>query len=101
MDATRFSAATMVDIVIVVTVLEAVALWLYHHRTGKGLAVRDFLPALLSGLLLMFALRLHTADSAWMPTAALLAGAGVFHTLDLRRRWRRTGHQRHAINQPS
>ena len=101
MDATHFSTTTLVDIVIVVTALEAVALWLYHHRTGKVLAGKDFLPALLSGMLLMLALRMHTADSDWMPSAALLTGAGVFHTLDLRRRWRRAGHQPHAINRPS
>jgi hypothetical protein len=92
MDATRFSAMTMVDIVIAVTAVEAVVLWLYHRHTGKGLAGRDFLPTLLSGLLLMVALRLHMAGMGWMPTAALLAGAGVFHTVDLRRRWRSPNH---------
>ena len=91
----------MVDIVIAVTAVEAVVLWLYHQHTGKGLAGRDFLPTLLSGLLLMLALRMHMTGLGWMPTAALLTGAGIFHTVDLRRRWRPASRQPHAINRPS
>lgn len=91
----------MVDIVIVVTAVEALVLWAYHLLTGKGLAGKDFLPTLLSGLLLVLALRLHLADFGWMPTAALLAGAGAFHAIDLRRRWRPAGRQPHAINRLS
>ena len=101
MDAPQWTATVMVDIVIVVTAVEALALWLYHHRTGKGIAGRDFLPTLSSGLLLMLALRLHMAGFGWMPTAALLAGAGAFHVIDLRRRWRPASRQPHAINRPS
>lgn len=101
MDPTRFPATAMVDIVIAVTAVEAVVLWLYNLRSGKGLAGKDFLPTLLSGLLLMLALRVHMSGLGWMPTAALLAGAGVFHALDLRQRWQPAGRQPHAINRPS
>ncbi len=95
------SATTMVDIVIAVAVAEGLVLWIYHHRTGKGIPGRDFLPTLLAGMLLMFALRMHTAGADWTVTASLLAGGGVFHTLDLRRRWRPAGHQPDAIKPPS
>lgn len=95
------AATTMVDIVIAVTALEALALWAYHWRTGKGIAGRDFMPTLLSGLLLMLALRTHMADAGWAPTALLMAGAGVLHALDLRRRWRAADRPHHAISQPS
>ena len=101
MDAMYLRDTTSADIEIVITALGSVAMWFYHRRAGEGVGGRHLRPALLSGLLLMLALRMHTAASAWMPVAALLAGAGVFHTLDLRRRWRHTGHQRHAINQLS
>ena len=101
MDPTTFSAATLVNIAIVITVLEALALWLYHRRTGKGIAGRSFMPTVLSGLLLMLALRLHMEGTGWLPTAALLAGAGVFHALDLRRRWRPESRQTHAVKRPS
>ena len=101
MDPTTFSAATLVSIAIVITVLEALALWLYHRRTGRGIAGRNFMPNLLSGLLLMFALRLHMEGIGWPPTAALLAGAGAFHALDLWRRWRPESRQTHAVKRPS
>ena len=91
----------MMALVTVVTDVEAANLWPYHHRTGKGLPGRDFPPALLSGQVPVLALRLHPTDSPWMPTTTLPAGTGVFYTPDLPCRWRRTGHQRHAINQLS
>jgi|GEM_PF-1643774 len=101
MDAMYLRDTTSADIAIVITALGSVALWFYHRRAGEGVRGRHLLPALLSGLLLMLALRMNTVASAWMPVAALLAGAGVLHTPGLRRCWWRTGHQRHAINQLS
>ncbi len=95
------TAAAMVDLVITFTVAECVVLWWYHRRTGQGLPAKDFMPTLLSGMLLMLALRMHMAGWSWMVTASLLAGGGVFHALDLRRRWRPTGHQADAIKRPS
>ena len=92
---------TSADIEIVITALGSVAMWFYHRRAGEGVGGRHLLPALLSGLLLMLTLRMHTVASAWMPVAALLAGAGVLHTPGLRGCWWRTGHQRPAISQPS
>jgi len=78
----------LVDVVIAVTLLEGVLLAAYHRRTGRGVAPRDFLPGLVSGLLLMTALRAVLVGSAGVWLAAALLGAGVAHALDLHRRWR-------------
>ena len=77
----------LVDLVIAMTVLEAAALAIHHRLTGRGVAPRDFLPNLVSGLALMLALRAAIGGTAggWLPAALLLAG--LAHAVDLRRRW--------------
>ncbi len=79
----------LIEIVITVTVLEGVALTLYHRITGKGVAPREFAANLLSGLCLMLALRgaLAGVESGW--TAGWLLGSGLVHASDLWRRWKR------------
>jgi hypothetical protein len=79
----------LIDLVIVITLLEGVALALHHRMTGRGLAPADFMPSLASGLALMIALRaaLDGAPAAWVAAALMLAG--LAHAADLRRRWRR------------
>jgi hypothetical protein len=85
-----FSAATMlIDIVIAVTLLEALVLAMLHRRGGAGLAPGDFVPTLLSGLCLMFALRAGLSSAGWAWVATGLTLAGLAHVVDLRRRWRR------------
>lgn len=79
----------LIEIVIAFTLLEGVALTLYHRITGKGVAPREFAANLLSGLCLMLALRAVLAGSGWGWTAGLLTGAGVVHASDLWRRWKR------------
>lgn len=79
----------LIEIVIAVTLLEGVALTLYHRLTGKGIAPREFAANLLSGLCLMLALRAVLAGSGWGWTAGWLMGAGVVHAGDLWGRWRR------------
>lgn len=78
----------LVDLVIVMTLLEAVALALYHYRTGKGLAPAEFLPTLAAGLALMLAVRAGASGAGWAWVAAGLAMAGLAHLADVRRRWR-------------
>jgi len=81
--------ASLVDLVIVFTLIECAALLLVHRSTGRGVAPRDFLLNMVSGLCLMLALRglVHEQGLAWI--AACLLGAGVAHGADLWRRWRR------------
>jgi len=79
----------LLDALIVLVVIEAVALVAYHRATGGGVAPREFALHLLSGLALLLAWR--SAASHGLGTAALgwLFAAGVLHALELGRRWRR------------
>jgi hypothetical protein len=79
----------LVDLVIALTVMEGLALALYHRVTGRGVAPRDYGLNLVSGLCLMLALRSVLAGAAWHWTAAALAAAGLAHGADIARRWRR------------
>ena len=83
-----FAAVWLIDLVIAITLLEAAALSLHHRLTGSGVAPRDFIVNLVSGLCLMLALRgaLGDAGSAWVLVP--LALAGLTHAFDLSRRWR-------------
>ena len=84
----------LLDAVIAFTLLEGVALWLYHATTGRGLAPRDYALNMVSGLCLMLAVRTALGDSPWPWIAVCLAGAGLAHGLDI---WRRFQRQRIAI----
>ena len=79
----------LIDLVIAITVLEGLALALYHWRTGRGMAPRDFVPNLVAGLALMLALRAGQSSAAWHWVAIALLAAGLAHATDLRYRWRR------------
>lgn len=88
-DVATLAAPLLIDGVIAVTLIEAVVLLLIHRRTGQGVAPRDFLANLVSGLCLMLALRslVHDAGSGWL--AACLLAAGIAHGTDIVWRWRR------------
>ena len=81
--------ALLVDFVIAFTLIEAAALMAYRAWTGRGVAWRDIGLNMLSGLLLMLALRglVRDAGGAWIALALL--GAGVAHGADIWLRWRR------------
>ena len=83
----------LVDLVIVFTLIEGAVLLLVHRATGRGVAPRDFLLNMVSGLCLMLALRALVRDTGAAWVAMCLLGAGVAHGTDLWIRWRRqTGH---------
>ena len=79
----------MADAAIAITVAEAIVLVVYHKATGRGVAASDFGLNLVSGLMLMLALRSSIAASGWVWTASFLAGAGAAHAADIWSRWRR------------
>ena len=81
----------LVDTVIVITLLELAFLLVYHHQTKRGLAPRDYLLNVLSGLSLMLALRYSLADKAWFFIAAWLAAAGAAHVADVAMRLQQRG----------
>ena len=79
--------ATLVEVVIGFTLLEAAVLLWLDRRAGRGVAPRDFLANMMSGLCLMLALRAHDAGTAVV--GLWLLAAGVAHATDLVMRWRR------------
>lgn len=79
----------LVDAVMVLTLLEFIALWRWHRRTGRGISPGEVGLNLFSGLALMLALHFALSESGAVLVAAALALAGVLHALDIRRRWRR------------
>ena len=74
----------VVDGLIVLVLLEALALWAWHRRSGAGLAPRELLPNLLAGAALMAALRCALTPGLLLPALACLGAAGIFHAVDLR-----------------
>jgi hypothetical protein len=77
----------LIEGVIAFTLLQGVALIVYHRKTGNGVAPREFAANLVSGLCLMLALRGALAGTWWGWTALLLLGSGLVHASDLWRRW--------------
>ena len=84
-----FDSGLLVDLVIVLTVVEGLALALYYRATGRGIAPQDYALNLVSGLCLMLALRSVLAGAAWHWSAAALAAAGLAHGADIVSRWLR------------
>ena len=85
-----FSIAQIIDAVIVFTLLECVALVVYHRSTGRGVAMRDFFANMVSGLCLMLALRCFATDAGAVSVALFLLAAGLAHGIDILMRWRRS-----------
>lgn len=81
------ASGRLIDLIIGFTVLEILALWLYHRATGRGVPLPAMLPNLMAGLFLMLAVRAATAQAAWPWVVLPLMGSGLAHVLDLRRRW--------------
>lgn len=81
--------AQIVDLVIAFTLIECAALALYHRAAAKGVAPRDFLANMASGLCLMLALRCAVRDAGTAWIALFLLGAGAAHGTDIWMRWRR------------
>ena len=85
----RALIGSLIDIVIVFTLIEGATLVAYHRITGKGVAPTEFAANLCSGLCLMLALRTALSGAWWGWTALLLLGSGLAHASDLWRRWQR------------
>jgi hypothetical protein len=83
-----FSGARLIDLVIGLTLLEALGLWAWHRRSGRGVAPAEWALNLLSGLCLMFAVRGALTAAPWFWIALGLIAAGAVHGADLWRRWR-------------
>jgi hypothetical protein len=75
--------------VIAFTLVECAALLLWHRATQRGVAPREFLVNMVSGLCLMLALRCLVRDAGAGWVALCLLAAGLAHGTDLWMRWRR------------
>lgn len=84
-----FANTSLIDVVIVATLLEWAALaWLWKRRR-IGLPHAALAWTLLPGLCLMLAVRSATLGLPWYPVALLLSASGITHMIDIRRRWQR------------
>lgn len=81
-----FASGRIVDLILLLVAAEAIALAIYHRRTGNGLESLDLLTALIPGVCLLFALRAALTGEAWPAIALWLSAALVTHLGDL---WRR------------
>lgn len=83
-----FASGAVVDAVLIFLLVEAIAVigyWLWRKR---GIAPADFLPGMISGALMLLALRAVLVGAGWMvPTLCLMAAGGA-HLVDVLRRWR-------------
>ena len=77
-----YASGVLVDAVMALTTVELFALWVFHKRTGRGLAPADYLLNGLAGLGLMVALR-GAVTPQWALVAVGLLAAGVAHYADL------------------
>lgn len=84
-----FASGRLVDLILVLVVIEAVALTLHWRRTRQGIAPVDLLPNLCAGAFLMLALRVTLASGGWKIASACLAAAGLAHLADISKRWRK------------
>jgi uncharacterized membrane protein len=82
-----FASGRLVDLILIVVLLEAVALLLYWHRAQRGIGPFDLLPNLCAGAFLLLALRATLAGSGWRTASFCLAVAGLAHLIDIYRRW--------------
>jgi hypothetical protein len=82
-----FANGVVLDLILGAMAVEAVVLVLRHRLTGRGIAPRDFLGNLLSGMCLLLGMRLALGGAWWGFISASLLGALVFHVIDLRRNW--------------
>jgi hypothetical protein len=83
-----FSSGRIVDLILGLVALEAMALLVHARRTGRGVAPAGLLTNLAAGTCLLLALRSALVDASWRWTAAFLAAALLAHLADLGQRWR-------------
>ena len=77
----------LLDVVIAVALVETIALFVLHARTGRGLGPGRLLPNLAAGLFLMLGARAAVAGAAWPWLAFCVVAAGVAHIVDMVQRW--------------
>ncbi len=82
------ASGRIIDVIVAMMLVEAIALYAVHRRTGRGIAPPDILINLAAGASLMLAVRaaLTGAGTGWL---LLCLGVSLCaHIGDLGRRWR-------------
>lgn len=98
----RFIASgRIIDLIVALMLVEAVALVVLYRRAGRGIAPPDVLLNLMAGASLMLAVRgvLTGAGASWL--LACLGVSLVAHVGDLARRWQRHAGPRQTASVPS
>lgn len=83
-----FASGHLIDLILGLVLVEAIALTLLHRLTGKGVAPRDLVGLLLAGAFLLVALRAALTGAGWVWIGLWLALALMAHFADLALRWR-------------
>lgn len=67
--------------------LEAIALAVFHRRTGRGPPTASILPNIAAGAMLLLGMRLALAGTWWGWISLCLFIGLMAHLADLRQRW--------------
>lgn len=86
--ASLISSGTIAILIVILTVFEAAGLIYHRRRTGRGIALKSFLPNLLAGDFLLLAWALSAFGYGWTFSATALLAALLSHLADLALRWR-------------
>jgi hypothetical protein len=82
-----FANGVVLDLILGAMAVEGLGLTLRHALTGRGIAPKDFLANLLSGMCVLLGMRLAIGGAWWGFVSGSLLGALAFHVVDLHRRW--------------
>ncbi len=82
-----FSSGRIVDLILVLMGIEALAIMVYRRQTGRGPRRGTLAANLFAGAWLLAALRAALLGAAWPWIAGALTAAFAAHLWDLRQRW--------------
>lgn len=82
-----FDSGRVIDLIVALMVIEALALTALHHLTGRGIAPARLWPNLLAGAFLMLALRAALTGASATAIGSWLVLGLVGHLADLALRW--------------
>ncbi len=83
-----FQSGAIIDLILLLMAVEAVALLAWRYVTGTGVAPRNLLPFLAAGICLMLAVKFALTGQDWTHVALALGSAFMFHLTDITCRWR-------------
>jgi len=81
------ASGRIIDLILTLMLLEVGILFLYHVKTGRGIAPTSLVLNQLAGFSLLLAARCALLGGWWGWTAGSLILALFAHGADLRRRW--------------